>query len=79
MVFIICSHASWQKSLNQDGRLVYYECGERIRNGDEPRDTDDYWLEQGYATVTALGFDCAIPLARAEERKITERLKGVLS
>ena len=35
-------------------------------------------LEQGYATVTALGFDCAISLDGREEEEITESLKGIL-
>lgn len=70
--------AAYEPRRDEDGRLVYYECGERIRNEDVFRDTDEYWLERGYATVTALGFDCAIPLTGAEEAGITERLKGIL-
>ena len=58
------------------GELIYYECGQRIPNEEGPRDTDEYWLSQGYATVTALGYDCAIPLLGAEEEEILKPLKG---
>ena len=68
--------AAYEARRDEEGQLVYYECGERIPNEEGPRDTDEYWLEQGYATVSALGFDCAIPLAQADETEITERLKG---
>ena len=68
--------AAYEERKDEAGRLVYYECGERIPNGDEMRDTDEYWLARGYATITALGFDCAIPLRAADEKEITDRLKG---
>ena len=68
--------AAYEERRDEAGRLIYYECGGRIPNGDEPRDTDEYWLERGFATVTALGYDCAVPLAGADEEEITERLKG---
>lgn len=70
--------AAYEARRDDTGRLVYYECGERILNMDAFRDTDEYWLEQGYATVTALGFDCAISLDGREEEEITESLKGIL-
>ena len=69
--------AAYEKRVDETGQRVYYECGGRIPNGDEYRDTDEYWLAQGYATVTALGFDCAIPLSTGEEEEITKRLKGM--
>ena len=71
--------ALYEERTDAAGRLVYYECGGRIPNGEEFRDTDEYWLAHGYATVTALGFDCAIPLSEEEEEEITERLKGIIS
>ena len=71
--------AAYEERRDEAGRTVYYECGERILNGDEPRDTDEYWLEQGFATVTALDFDCAIPLSRTDEESIIKRLKGIRS
>ena len=60
----------------EDGRRVYFECGDRIPNDDTPRDTDEYWLERGYATVTALGFDCALPLSSAARKNIDAFWKG---
>lgn len=69
----------YERRRDETGRTVYYECGVRIPNGDEYRNTDEYWLSQGYATVTALGFDCAIPLDERAEEEITERLKGHLT
>ncbi len=68
--------AAYAERRNEAGELVYCECGGRIPNEDDLGDTDDYWLARGCATVTALGFDCAIPLPRADEEEITERLKG---
>ena len=68
--------AAYAERRNESGETVYYECGGRIPNGDEFRDTDEYWLARGYATVTALGFDCAIPLQGADEEEITKRLNG---
>ena len=68
--------AAYEERVDETGHRVFYECGGRIPNGDEFRDTDEYWLAQGYATVTALGFDCAIPLSAEEEEEITKRLKG---
>lgn len=70
--------AAYEERRDEEGNPVYFECGERIPNGDGPRDTDEYWLARGYATVSALGFDCAIPLAPAEEESITERLRGIM-
>ena len=70
--------AAYEERRDREGRLVYYECGGRIPNGDAFRDTDEYWLERGYATVTALGYDCAVPLSEAEEEEITGPLKGIL-
>ncbi len=67
--------AAYEERRDENGRTVYYECGERIPNGDEPRDTDEYWLSLGYATVTALGFDSALPLSADEENRITEQLR----
>ncbi len=69
--------ASYEERRDETGQLMYYECGDRIPNGDEPRDTDEYWLERGYATVTALGFDCALPLSQGVENCIVEQLKGI--
>ena len=69
--------AAYEARGERDGRLIYYECGGRIPNGDGFRDTDEYWLERGYATVTALGYDCAVPLTGAEEETITAPLKGI--
>lgn len=71
--------AAYVERTDDRGRTVYYECGERILNGDEFRDTDEYWLAEGYATVTALGFDCALPLSQTEQESITNRLKGIKS
>ena len=68
--------AAYEERTDEAGRLLYYECGERIPSGDEPRDTDEYWLSEGYATVTAMGYNCAVPLSRADEESITEPLKG---
>ncbi len=58
------------------GDIVYYECGERIPNEEGPRDTDEYWLSLGYATVTVLGFDTSMPLGAMEEEEILKQLKG---
>ena len=69
---------AYEERQGEGGELVCFECGERIPNADEFRDTDEYWLERGYATVTALGFDCAVPLLPADEEDITERLKGTI-
>ena len=69
--------AAYEARGERDGRLIYYECGGRIPNDDGFRDTDEYWLERGYATVTALGYDCAVPLTGAEEETITAPLKGI--
>ena len=69
--------AAYEERLDEAGQRVYYECGDRIPNEDGPRDTDEYWLERGYATVTALGYDCAIPLSGPEEEEITKPLKGI--
>ena len=71
--------AAYDERRDENGRTVYYECGNRIPNEDVFRDTDEYWLARGYATVTALGFDCAIPLSGADEEIITESLKGCKS
>ncbi len=73
---LVLYEAAYEERRDEAGNLVYYECGGRIPNGDEPRDTDEYWLARGYATVTALGFDCAIPLSREDELTITDQLKG---
>ena len=73
---LVLYEAKYEERRNEKGNPVYYECGERIPNEDEPRDTDEYWLSRGYVTVSALGYDCAIPLSRDEEERITERLKG---
>ena len=70
--------AAYEERRDEKGRRVYYECGERIPNDEEPRDTDEYWLSMGYATVTALGYDCAIPLSGTDEKDITEPLKGIM-
>ena len=69
--------AAYEARGDRDGRLIYYECGGRIPNDDGFRDTDEYWLERGYATVTALGYDCAVPLTGAEEETITAPFKGI--
>ena len=71
--------AAYEERRDEEGQVVYYECGNRIPNFEDPRDTDEYWLENGCATVTALGYDCAIPLARGVEESIVERLKGMES
>ena len=68
--------AAYEERTDDAGQKVYYECGGRIPNGPQPRDTDEYWLSQGYVTVTALHFDCAVPLDPGEETSIEERLKG---
>ena len=68
--------AAYVEKREGDGRVAYYECGERIPNEEGPQDTDEYWLAQGYVTISALGFDCALPLSTAEEEKITEELRG---
>ena len=70
--------AAYEEQKDEAGQTVYYECGGRIPNEDEPRDTDEYWLSQGYATVTALGYDCAIPLSGADEEEIMRPLKGMM-
>lgn len=72
----ILYEAAYEERRDEAGDLVYYECGERIPDGDGPRDTDEYWLRQGYATVTVLGFDCAVPLLPGDEAQILEKLKG---
>ena len=69
--------AAYEERRDERGRTVFFECGGRIPNGEEPRDTDEYWLSLGYATVTALGFDCAIPLSGRDEKEITESMKGI--
>lgn len=69
--------AAYEERRDESGQILYYECGNRIPNPDEPRDTDEYWLEQGYATVTALGYNCAIPLTPGEEGDIAERMRGI--
>ena len=68
--------AAYEERGAEAGELIYYECGQRIPNEEGPRDTDEYWLSQGYATVTALGYDCAIPLLGAEEEETLKPLKG---
>ena len=68
--------AAYEERVDGSGQREYWECGRRIPNEDLPRDTDEYWLEQGYATVTALGFDCAIPLSPGEEAAIAETMRG---
>lgn len=67
---------TYEQQRNADGTLLLYECSKRMPSEEGFRDTDEYWLAQGYATVTALGFDCAFPLSEAEAGEITERLKG---
>lgn len=69
--------AAYEERRDEAGQRVYYECGERIFNDDLPRDTDEYWLEQGYATVTALGYDCSLTLSGTDEAEITDGLKGI--
>ena len=69
--------AAYEEGRDEAGRTVYYECGNRIPNEDGPRDTDEYWLSEGYATVTALGYDCALPLSGADEATILGPLKGI--
>ena len=73
---LVLYEAIYEERPMEDGRRVCYECGGRIPNGDEPRDTDEYWLSEGYATVTVMGYNCAVPLSRADEESITEPLKG---
>ena len=73
---LVLYEAKYEEHGDEAGRLAYYECGGRIPAVDGPGDTDDYWLSQGYVTVSALGFDCAVPLSAADEEGITERLKG---
>ena len=72
----ICYGTTYEERRDADGSLLLFERGERLPGEDGFRDADEYWIAQGYATVTALGFDCAFPLKEAEEREITERLKG---
>lgn len=74
---LVFYEAAYEVGEDEDGRRVYFECGERIPNDDTPRDTDEYWLERGYATVTALGFDCAQRLSPEARRNIDDYLKGI--
>ena len=69
--------AVYEERRDENGQTLYYECGNRIPNEDRPRDTDEYWLSEGYATVTALGYDCAIPLSGADEEAILGSLRGI--
>ena len=76
---LVLYEAAYELQGDEDGKRVYYECGERIPNDDVPRDTDEYWLAHGYATVTALGFDCALSLSAPERKTIDDYLKGIPS
>ena len=40
---------------------------------------DEYWLAHGCATVTALGFDCALSLSVPARKTIDDYLKGIPS
>ena len=76
---LVLYEAAYELQGDEDGKRVYYECGERIPNDDVPRDTDEYWLAHGYATVTALGFDCALSLSVPARKTIDDYLKGIPS
>ena len=73
---MIVYEPKYEERTDDFGQTVYFECGEQISNGDEARDTDEYWLSQGYCTVSAVHYDCAVPLSIKEEKDITTLMKG---
>lgn len=73
----ILYETAYEERRDEEGELVYYECGNRIPSeAEEFAFSDEYWLRQGYATVTALGFDCSVPMDREMQMIITKQLKG---
>ena len=73
---LVLYEAAYEELPPEAGRRVFVETGGRIPNPEGFRDTDEYWLQAGYATVTALGFDCALPLSDPDRQTITAILKG---
>ena len=73
---MIVYEPKYEKRTDVFGKTVYYECGEQVPNVDETGDTDEYWLEQGYCTVTAVNYDCSILISKEEENEIATFMKG---
>ena len=73
---LVLYEAAYEELPPEAGQRVFVETGGRIPNPEGFRDTDEYWLQAGYVTVTALGFDCALPLSDPDRQTITAILKG---
>lgn len=73
----ILYETAYEERRDEEGKLVYCECGKRIPSkAEEFVFSDEYWLQQGFATVTALDFDCSVTMDRDMQKIITKQLKG---
>ena len=73
----ILYETAYEERRDEDGKVVYYECGNRIPSvSEEFVFSDEYWLQQGYATITALDFDCSVHMDRDMQKMFTKQLKG---